>query len=399
MPSDDDVLPESRTERLARRRRRRWGWAAIAAGVALLGGAGTVVAITLSEDAASTQTHRPSETIQDETFGDVELPELRFLDSDDSGRSLSHDDPLRLWVGGDSLAGALGPALGELTAATGIVATQVDYKISSGLASNVRNWRSTGEDAMEEADPEVVAFMIGANDVAIVNSHDGDDDGIPDWEPDYRDKVAEMMDILVGENPGRVVLWIGTPTMRTELRNRGAVELNRVMREEARTHAPEVVYVDAYRLFSDENGDYSDTVETANGDTLRVRIGDGVHFTSVGAEYLARAVFALIDARFEINAQADPENRISYTVRQGGGSSGGSDGRGARTSPSTATTPTTATDDTTDDTTDDDPTTPVPTTATTAPPTIVTSPPTTIGEPPPSTSPTTIGVTVPITVG
>src|SRR5262245_12220906 len=34
-------------------------------------------------------------------------------------RPLSATDPLRLWVGGDSLAGSLGPSLGKLAGATG----------------------------------------------------------------------------------------------------------------------------------------------------------------------------------------------------------------------------------------------------------------------------------------
>src|SRR5690242_4970816 len=35
-------------------------------------------------------------------------------------RALTTAAPLRLWIAGDSLAGSVGPALGELTAATGV---------------------------------------------------------------------------------------------------------------------------------------------------------------------------------------------------------------------------------------------------------------------------------------
>ena len=41
---------------------------------------------------------------------------------------LTTTDPLRLWIGGDSLAGSLGPALGTLTAATGVVAPVFDSR-------------------------------------------------------------------------------------------------------------------------------------------------------------------------------------------------------------------------------------------------------------------------------
>jgi hypothetical protein len=116
--------------------------------------------------------------------------------------------------------------------------------------------------------------------------------------------------------------------MRTDSRNRGVIELNRVMKEEAEKRAPNVVYVDAYDLFADDNGEYTDTVELEDGGMIRVRIGDGVHFTPVGAEYLARSVFALLDGRFNINAQADPDNRIDYSVRSGGPNGDGGSGSG-----------------------------------------------------------------------
>ena len=48
-------------------------------------------------------------------------------------RKLDHAHPLKVWIGGDSLAGSFGPALGDLLGATGIVQTQIDYKVSSGL--------------------------------------------------------------------------------------------------------------------------------------------------------------------------------------------------------------------------------------------------------------------------
>ena len=49
-------------------------------------------------------------------------------------RPLSTTDPLRLWVGGDSLAGSLGPSLGKLAGATGVVQPYFDSRVSSGLA-------------------------------------------------------------------------------------------------------------------------------------------------------------------------------------------------------------------------------------------------------------------------
>ena len=48
---------------------------------------------------------------------------------------LTDDDPLRLWVGGDSLAGSLGPSLGTIAGATGVVQPYFDSRVSSGLTN------------------------------------------------------------------------------------------------------------------------------------------------------------------------------------------------------------------------------------------------------------------------
>jgi hypothetical protein len=377
--ADDDVQPNSRSDRLARRRR-RVRWAVILLVAAIVGGAGTVAAFTLTgDDATSQAAPQPHAEHPDKSFKDEkDLPELSQINSDTIvTRPLSHDDPLRLWVGGDSLSGATGMALGALTAPTGIVKTQVDYKVSSGLTNRIRDWQPYAKTAMTKNDPEVVVFMVGANDTKIVNSQDRDGDGIPDWQPEYRAKVDAMMDILVGDSPKRLVLWIGSPTLRDTTENRGAQQLDTIMREEAAKRKPDVLYVDAYRLFSDINGGYTDTLTNADGKRVRVRVGDGVHVTPAGAEYLANAVFALLDARWHINEQSDPAHRIGYEIMHGTGEGSGSSRSGSGSGSShraTTTTPRTGGSSTSTPETVDEPTTVDPTQETTVPTTGATTP-------------------------
>jgi hypothetical protein len=222
-----------------------------------------------------------------------------------------------------------------------------------------------------------------------VSSHDADDDGVADWEPDYREDVSRMMDLMIGPEPHRTLLWIGAPPMRSSTLNRGAKELDRVMREEADKRAPDVLYVDAYRLFQSRDGGYTDTVTDENGRTIRVRIGDGVHLTPAGAEYLARAVLALLEARFHIDAQADPAHKIDYSIRHGGGTGSGS-GSGGRRSTNTTTPPTTVPDTTPMTTASPDSSVPVDSTTvpSTAAPSTSVPPPSTVTTPPAPTVPT-----------
>lgn len=303
-------------------------------------------------------------------------------------RPLSHDAPLRLWVGGDSLAGWLGPSLGAMAGDTGVVATQIDYKVSSGIASDgVRDWPERALTEMTEHDPEAVVFMIGTNDASIVN-HRLNEDGVYEWEPEYRLEVAEMMDLLVGGEKHRTVFWVGAPTMRTDWRDEGVEELNRVMQEEADLR-DDVVFVDAYSLFAGADGQYVDSLAGPDGEYVRVRNGDGVHFTTEGGDRLASVVFALLDARWEITEQADEANPIEpdYSSGSGGYVSGG--GRGTGSGSEYYPTDTTAVQETTTsaatETTAPAETTTLPEATTTAPAATTTVATTS----PPTTSPTT----------
>jgi len=294
-------------------------------------------------------------------------------------RPLSHAAPLRLWVGGDSLAGDLGYQLGPMVAKLGIVRAHIDYKISSGLASdNVRDWPKEFTQEQAQYQPEAVIFMVGANDAPIVGSA-VDSNGDPTWEAKYRSQVDEMMDLLVCGVAQRTVFWIGSPILGSS-HNHGVEDVDRVMREEA-AKRPTVVYIDAYSLFS-VNGAYARSFPDAEGNTVAMRTSDGVHLTPAGGLFLAQHVYKLLDSRWNLTGQAAPATPIDYTieprsgniggVRLGGGSHGGSSGSNNSGSGSSTTPPTTAAP------------------ATTAPkttPTTVKSTPT--SKPPPSTTPTT----------
>jgi hypothetical protein len=93
------------------------------------------------------------------------------------------------------------------------------------------------------------------------------------------------------------------------------------MKEEA-AKRPTVVYIDAYSLFS-VKGEYASSFPDDKGNQHQMRIGDGVHFTVAGAEYLAQHVFTLLDSRWNLTGQAEPDTPINYTIEPEGGSVGG----------------------------------------------------------------------------
>jgi hypothetical protein len=312
----DEILPPTRRDRLATERRswRRRLFVVLAAVAFVAGALGAAFALADDDSApraattsassrpGATVTSQPSEEIGPAADEVSELPE---------GRPLSHDDPLRLWIGGDSLAGGMGPVVGEYAEASGVVRAVIDFKVSSGLASSARDWPEHADGAIEEYDPEAIVFMVGTNDASVVS------DERADWEPDYRAKVTAMMDQLSGGDAHRTVFWIGAPPMRTDWREEGVVEINRVFEEEALLR-PDVVFVDGYKMFEGPEGGYSSTIFIPGTGQVRVRNGDGVHFTPAGAQWIGYNVWRLVDQRWDVGAYAEPDLPIDYHTEPGG---------------------------------------------------------------------------------
>lgn len=314
-PEADTSNPDvtSRRARLAERRRRRvrilFG---VLVAVVVLGAA--VFAVFAVKDEPKEATAVQSDPQFNPSQTTINQPAAT-----DTVRPLSHDAPLRLWVGGDSLAGSFGPVLGDLVGATGVAKTTVDYKVSSGLwGSDFRDWPRRATEQMAAHNPEAVVFIIGTNDTPAVNMVDNDADGTPDWQVEYRATLNEMMKTFVGANH-RTVYWLGPPTLGTESMDEAAMALSDTMRQEAEKFAPDVVFVDTYKLFSVESGEYSRVILDENGEEFTARIGDGVHLSGEGAEFLGRTLFALLDARWRLTEQADATQPIGWSFADGSG--------------------------------------------------------------------------------
>ncbi len=218
---------------------------------------------------------------------------------------LTPDAPLRLWIGGDSLAGTLGPSLGTLTGDTGVVQPVYDPHVSSGLNDpNFYNWPQRATAQLSTYNPEVVVFIIGANDTMAPQAQPVDTNGTPLWRDRYTVLVQQMLDILTAN--GRFVYWVGGPTLRDVTADAGVQQVNDVARSVVLAHR-NAAYVDAYQLFSDSQGKYAAELPGPGGRLELVRSDDGIHFTEAGADLLARAIFGPLDARCRLTAQAVPD--------------------------------------------------------------------------------------------
>jgi hypothetical protein len=296
--SDETAALTRRHRRHHRRRRTRRGLFAAGALVGALAVTGSALALTgiveigRDSDPLGARTDDPGPaTIPPSPDGQASERPCR--------EQLNPLDPLRLWIGGDSLAGSLGPSLGKLTGDTGVVQPVFFSQVSSGLSSpEFWDWPEKAGEEMFKLDPEVTVFIIGANDTGVVQRE------ASMWRPQYERVVEDMMTLLIGEN--RTVYWVGAPVFNDN-RSAKLIQVNQVFKEVAARH-PEVVYVDAYALFATPEGEYTPFIETEDGETIRARGDDGVHFTPEGGDHLARAILAQLEPQCSLLEQAVPEH-------------------------------------------------------------------------------------------
>lgn len=184
------------------------------------------------------------------------------------------------WSNGDSTSYYMSVAfLSMVEQAGGTAAIAPSYVVSSGLLNpNLHDWPANLAAEMALNNPEVVVFMLGANDA----------NGAAANPEAYRAKVGAVMDQL--NAPGRRVAWVGQPIMGRDDLAISVPVVNRIFAEEAASR-PWVTYVDAYGLTADASGGYATHLPGPDGELQLMRADDGVHLTPAAGERLARAVF------------------------------------------------------------------------------------------------------------
>jgi hypothetical protein len=202
--------------------------------------------------------------------------------------------PLRLWVGGDSLAAGPSWAVFELAQATGVIKTLAEYQVGTGLnRDEFWDWPKHMDAVVRARDPQVSVFMVGANDDQPITGTDGQAYKPPDpkFIDEYRRRVDELMTTLTDD--GRRLIWIGMPPMREGDYSSAMGLIDQVMAEEASKH-PRVVYVDTYAMFSQPGavGTYAQSIADESGQLVDMRLDDGIHLNVAGSQFLARAVMA-----------------------------------------------------------------------------------------------------------
>ena len=218
--------------------------------------------------------------------------------------------PMHLYIAGDSMMGLPGMALTNLSNKTKLIKPLLDYRISTGLVRpDAFNWPAQLQSQVKAFDPGAVAVMFGANDNQPVQTASGEvyQFGSDGWKKEYRKRVEDVIGLLF-QGGVRRVYWIGQPVMPSASFNVQVKVMNDIYADVAEETFG-VQYIDAYKLFANGSGQYSQYLPDADGEMQQVREQDGDHLTYAGGLRIAQAVIDAIKREwFPKKGEAGPQS-------------------------------------------------------------------------------------------
>ena len=187
---------------------------------------------------------------------------------------------------GDSLGQMLGQGLTESLAERPEISVLRKARENSGIVrDDFFDWPKSVKDML--SGPEKVTLglmMVGSNDRQPLRDASGSyEPRSPKWKELY---AARVEAIAAAFREKKIpLLWVGLPIMKSERFSADMSEFNEIFRDIAgKTGA---TYVDLWEAFGDDRGQFSPYGPDINGQIVRLRAGDGVHFTKAGARKLA----------------------------------------------------------------------------------------------------------------
>ena len=215
-------------------------------------------------------------------------------------RHPNRKEPLRVWVGGDSMTQVFGRALVDAMRDTRVMKATLDYRISTGLSRpDYFDWPRHLRYEIDKLKPEAIVIMFGANDGQGVK-YQGKvlDFGTSEWVALYHERVGRVMDLAMNDGYTKVY-WIGQPIVRSGEFSDVLATMNRVYAEEA-AKRPQLTYIPTWELFADTQGEYADHLRNEDGELVLMRQEDGIHLSLDGGDRLASHILENIRRDFKV---------------------------------------------------------------------------------------------------
>jgi hypothetical protein len=194
---------------------------------------------------------------------------------------------------GDSLGQMLAQGLTEAFENRPEVAILRKTKEDSGLVrDDFFDWTKATQEMLESGEKiDFAVVLIGSNDRQPLRDAKGSyESRSPEWQAAYTQRIETIAAMF--RDKKIPLVWVGLPILRSERLSEDALAFNEFYRAYAEKAG--ATYIDVWEAFADEAGQYSAIGPDVNGQTVRLRAADGVHFTKAGARKLAHFVEPVI---------------------------------------------------------------------------------------------------------
>ncbi|OJY03534.1 MAG: hypothetical protein BGP04_17610 [Rhizobiales bacterium 62-17] len=209
---------------------------------------------------------------------------------------------------GDNIGQLLAQGLQEAFEERPDIAILRRTRENSGLVrDDYYDWNKNVRELLASNDKiKLAVILIGSNDRQQLR--DGNtvlEPRTPKWNAAY---TARVEAIATQFRDRKIpLLWVGLPVMKNERLTAELLNFNEIYRDvAAKTGA---TYIDVWEGFVDDRNQFSIFGPDLNGQIVRLRTGDGVHFTSAGARKLAYYVEG--DIRRILDAQKPNEPAVA----------------------------------------------------------------------------------------
>jgi hypothetical protein len=201
-------------------------------------------------------------------------------------------------VMGDSLAGLLASGLDDALNDRPDAVVVTRTKPDSGLVrADFYDWPKVTTDLLASDQKVTVGvILLGLNDRQPIREGETMLEPLsPRWLELYRDRIDAVAAAFAARRIP--LIWVGAPPVQNARLSADLVTFNELFRqriERAGGH-----YVDLWGGFVDAENRYTAMGPDVSGQTMRLRVGDGIHFTSAGARKAAHFVDVVIRRMIE----------------------------------------------------------------------------------------------------
>ena len=219
---------------------------------------------------------------------------------------------------GDSLGGYTSGGLSEAFADKPEVSIVNKTRDPTGLVrDDYYDWPKAARELATGKDHiDFVVIMIGINDFQPMR--DGSDalEVLSDrWRTLYGQRVEAMVAPFAAAHIP--VAWVGLPPVRTEKFNPDLIKLNEIDKEHAEKAGAK--YIDIWDAFADQNGQFDAFGPNVDGQNVKLRGVDGIHFTKAGSRKVAHFLEAEIKRAMDKDKPQSENATLPPDIEQAAG--------------------------------------------------------------------------------